>query len=56
MQHRTITFASAAFFITSLALASDTWILDAGTSNARLFRGSRATSDSVNTGVARVTG
>jgi polyisoprenoid-binding protein YceI len=56
MQHRAIKFASAAFFITSLALASDTWILDAGTSNARLFRGSRANSDSVNTGVARVTG
>ena len=56
MQHRAVNFASAAFFITSLALASDTWILDASTSNARLFRGSRANSDSVNTGVARVTG
>ena len=56
MRHRAITFASAAFFVTSLALASDTWILDASTSNARLFRGSRANSDSVNTGVARVTG
>jgi polyisoprenoid-binding protein YceI len=56
MQRRAIKFASAAFFITSLALASDTWILDASTSNARLFRGSRANSDSVNTGVARVTG
>jgi|GEM_PF-973322 len=56
MQHRATKFASAAFFITSLALASDTWILDADTSNARLFRGSRANSDSVNTGVARVIG
>ena len=56
MQHRAIKFASAAFFITSLALASDTWILDASTSNARLFRGSRANSDSANTGVARVNG
>ena len=56
MKYRAITFASAAFFVTSLALASDTWILDSSRSNARLFRGSRATSDSVNTGVARVTG
>jgi len=56
MQHRAIKFASAAFFITSLALASDTWILDASTSNARLFRGSKAISKSVNTGIARVTG
>jgi len=56
MQHRAIKFASAAFFVTSLALASDTWILDSNRSNARLFQGSRANSDSVNTGVARVTG
>jgi len=55
MQHRAIKCASAAFFITSLALASDTWILDRR-SNARLFQGSRANSDSVNTGVARVIG
>jgi polyisoprenoid-binding protein YceI len=56
MQHRVIKFASAAFFITSLALASDTWILDSSKSNARLFQGSRASSDSLNIGVARVTG
>jgi len=56
MQHRAITFASAAFFITSLALASDTWILDSSRSNARLFQGSIANSGSVNIGVARVTG
>ncbi len=56
MQHRAITFPSAAFFITSLALASDTWILDSSRSNARLFQGSRSNSDSVKTGVARVTG
>jgi polyisoprenoid-binding protein YceI len=56
MKYRAITFASAAFFVTSLALASDTWVLDSGRSNARLFQGSRANSDSVNTGVARVTG
>jgi polyisoprenoid-binding protein YceI len=56
MKHRAVTFASAAFFVTSLALASDTWILDSGRSNARLFQCSRANSDAVNPGVARVTG
>src|ERR1700752_4424471 len=56
MKHRAMTFASAAFFVTSLALASDTWILDSSKSNARLFQGSGANSDSVDTGVARVTG
>jgi polyisoprenoid-binding protein YceI len=56
MKHRAITFASGAFFVTSLALASDTWILDSSRSNARLFQGSRTNSESVNTGVARVTG
>jgi polyisoprenoid-binding protein YceI len=56
MQHRAITFASAAFFITSLALASDTWILDTGTSNARLFKCPRADSELVSLGVARVGG
>jgi polyisoprenoid-binding protein YceI len=56
MQRQAITFASAAFFVTSLALASDTWILDSSGSNARLFQGSRATSYSVNNGVARVAG
>jgi polyisoprenoid-binding protein YceI len=56
MKRRAITFASAAFFVTSLALASDTWILDSSKSNARLFQGSRANPDPVNTGIARVTG
>jgi polyisoprenoid-binding protein YceI len=56
VQHRAINFASAAFFITSLALASDTWILDASTSNARLFQGARANSELVGSGVGRVTG
>src|ERR1700691_4285758 len=56
MKYRAITFASAAFFVTSLALASDTWVLDSSRSSALLFQGSRATSESVNTGVARVTG
>src|ERR1700740_2845542 len=56
MKYRAITFASATFFVTSLALASDTWILDSSRSNARLFQSSKAISESVNTGVARVTG
>jgi len=56
MQHRAINFASAAFFITSLALASDTWILDASTSNARLFQGGRVNAELVSCGVGRVTG
>jgi polyisoprenoid-binding protein YceI len=56
MKYRAIAFASAAFFVTSLALASDTWVLDSTRSNARLFQGSGANSESVNTGVARVTG
>lgn len=56
MKRRAITYASAAFFVTSLALASDTWILDSRRSNARLCQGSRANSDAVNPDVARVTG
>jgi polyisoprenoid-binding protein YceI len=56
MKHRAITFAFAACFVSSLAFAGDTWTLDSGTSNARLFQGSRVNPDSVNTGVARVTG
>jgi len=56
MQHRAIKFASAAFFITSLALAGETWILDSGTSNARLFRRSIMNPESSNTALARVTG
>jgi polyisoprenoid-binding protein YceI len=56
MKYRAITFASAAFFITSLALASDTWLLDSSRSNAQLFQGSSANSELVNSGVARVTG
>ena len=56
MKRRAIPFASAAFFVTSLALASDTWILDSSRSNARLFQSSKAISESANTGVARVTG
>jgi len=56
MQHRAINFASAAFFITSLALAGETWLLDSGTSNARLLQGSIVNPESSNTAVARVTG
>ena len=56
MKYRAITFASAAFFVTSLALASDTWILDSRRSNARLFQDSRTNPESMETGVARVTG
>ena len=56
MRYRAITFASAAFCVTSLALASDTWILDSNKSNARLFQSSRANLESVNAAVARVTG
>jgi len=56
MKHRAITFAFAACLVSSLAFASDTWTLDSNTSNARSFQGSRANPDSVNTGVARVTG
>ena len=56
MKRRAVTFASAAFFVTSLALASDTWILDSRRSNVRVFRGSRTNPESVNTGVARVAG
>src|ERR1700676_2699792 len=56
MQDRAITFASTAFFITSIALASDTWILDSSKSNARLFHGSTANPESSNTAVGRVAG
>jgi polyisoprenoid-binding protein YceI len=56
MRYRARTFASPAFFVTSLALARHTWILDSSRSNARLFQGARANSELVNSGVARVTG
>jgi polyisoprenoid-binding protein YceI len=56
LKHQATTFASAAFFVTSLALASDTWILDSSKSTARLFQGSRTNPDPMNTGVAHVTG
>jgi polyisoprenoid-binding protein YceI len=56
MKYRAITFASAAFFVTSLALASDTWRIDSSRSIARLSQSSKANSESLNTAVARVTG
>jgi len=54
MKYRAITFAFAV--VSSLAFASDTWILDPSTSTARLFQGSKTNPDSLNTGIARVTG
>jgi polyisoprenoid-binding protein YceI len=54
MKYRAILFAFAV--VSSLAFAGDTWTLDSSTSNAWLFQGSKANLDSVNTGVARVTG
>lgn len=56
MKYRAITLAVAACFISSLAFAGDSWILDSSASTARLYQGSKANPDSVNTGVARVTG
>jgi hypothetical protein len=56
MKYPARTFASTAFFVTSLALARHTWILDSSRSNARLFQGARANPELVNSGVARVTG
>jgi len=56
MKRRAMTFASAAFFVTSLALASDTWILDARTSYARLLKCATANSELVSLSVARVAG
>lgn len=56
MKSRAITLAFAACLISSLALAGETWTLDSSASNARLFQGSKANPDSVNTGIARVTG
>lgn len=40
----------------AFAAGGTTWSLDATTSSARLFQGSRGNPDSVNTGVAKVTG
>jgi polyisoprenoid-binding protein YceI len=56
VKYRAITFASTAFFVTSLALASDTWIVDPIRSNARLFQGSRTNPEPVNPCVVGVTG
>lgn len=41
---------------TTAFAAGGTWSLDPTTSSARFFQGSTANPDSVNTGVARVTG
>jgi polyisoprenoid-binding protein YceI len=56
MKYPAKTFASAAFLVTSLALARHTWILDSSRSNARLVQGAGANSELVNSGIARVTG
>jgi polyisoprenoid-binding protein YceI len=56
MKYRITTMAFAVCFVSALALASDKWTLDTGTSYVRLFQGSRANLALVNTGVARVTG
>lgn len=52
-----ISIAAILPIISPLAFADGgAWTLDSTTSSARLFRGSAANPDSVNTGVARVTG
>jgi hypothetical protein len=53
MKRRAITFAIASFFLTSLALATDIWILDSSTSNARLCQDDTANPESSNTGETR---
>jgi len=58
-KNRTLTLLTAVILrvLSPLAFADDSaWSLDPTTSSARLFQGSRANPDSVNTGVARVTG
>ncbi len=58
-KRRTLAIVSLVMFgvISPLAFADGgTWSLDSTTSTARLFQGSAAHPDSVNTGVARVTG
>lgn len=54
----TISLTIVIFAVTSPAAFADggSWFLDSTTSDARFFQGSAATPDSVNTGVARVTG
>jgi len=56
VKHGAMTLVSAALLVTSLALASDTWTLDTSRSNAVLFQGSKASPNSMSSGVARVTG
>jgi len=52
-----LVFGAAAVFLPAVAFAADgTWSLDPATSSARFFQGSAANPDSVNTGVARVSG
>jgi len=58
-RYRTLALLTAVIFpiLSPLAFADGgTWSLDPTTSSARLFQGSAANPDSVNSGVARVTG
>jgi len=58
-RYRTLALLTAVIFpiLSPLAFADGgTWSLDPTTSSAQLFRGSAANPDSVNSGVARVTG
>jgi len=58
-KRRTLAISSVVMLgvVSPLAIAeSNTWSLDSTTSSARFFQGSRADPDSVNTGVALVTG
>jgi polyisoprenoid-binding protein YceI len=56
MKYPVITITLTACLFSSLAFGGDTFTLDPNTSSARFFQGSKANPDSVNTGVARVTG
>jgi polyisoprenoid-binding protein YceI len=56
MKYRAVTLLFAACFVSSAAFAGNAWTLDSTGSNAQLFQGSAANPDSVNHGVAHVTG
>ena len=56
MKYQVITLTLTVCFFSALAFGGDTLTLDSSTSSARFFQGSKASPDSVNTGVARVTG
>jgi polyisoprenoid-binding protein YceI len=56
MKYQVITLTLTVCFFSALAFGGDTLTLDSSTSSARFFQGSKASPDSVNTGVASVTG